>query len=91
MFDGRTGRRLFEDSVLLDYCDKKLHIKDTFRIISGSGEIPRFTYFRVAPAGCDLTTEKTDCWMKVKADFGIAQTDIPVCSGYEDAEGRWES
>jgi len=92
VFDVRTGRKLFEDSSLLDYYQKTQHIKNAFRITSRSDQIPRLTYLRVVRAGCDLKTEKTDCWNKVRAEFGITQTDIPVCSRYEQAEGRsWES
>ena len=89
VFDVRTGRKLFEDSSLLDYYKKKLHIKDTFRITSGPDEIPRFTYFRVVPAGCNLKAQQWECWKKVRVQFGITQTDLPVCSGYEQAD--WES
>ncbi len=90
-FDVRTGRKLFEDSSLLDYYQKTLHIKNAFRITNWAGQIPRLTYFRVVRAGCDLRIEQADCWNKVRAQFGITQTDMPVCSGYEQAEGSWES
>ena len=43
VFDVRTGRKLFEDSSLLDYYQKTLHIKNAFRITSGADQIPRFT------------------------------------------------
>jgi hypothetical protein len=91
-FDVRTGRKLFEDSSLLDYYQKKHHIKNAFRITSGADQIPRLTYLRVVRAGCDLKTEQADCWNKVRAEFGIKQTNIPICSRYQQAEGRsWES
>ena len=90
-FEVSTGRKLFEDSSLLDYHQKTLHIKNAFRITGRADEIPQLTYFRVVGAGCDLRTEKADCWNKVRAEFGITQTDIPVCSGYEQAEGNRES
>jgi hypothetical protein len=91
VFDVRTGRKLFEDSSLLDYYQKTLHIKNAFRITNGADQIPQLTYLRVVRAGCDLRTEQADCWNKVRAKFGITQTDIPVCSRYEQAERSWES
>jgi len=90
-FNVGTGRKLFEDSSVLDYYQKKLHIKDAFHITSGVDQVPVLTYFRVVPAGCDLKTEQWDCWNKVRAEFGIVQTEIPACIRYEQAEGKWES
>jgi len=91
VFDVRTGRKLFEDCSLLDSNQTTLQIKDAFRIANGADQIPRLTYLRVARAGCDLKTERPDCWNKVRAEFGITQTEIPACSGYEKAQGRIES
>ena len=92
VFEVRTGRKLFEDSSLLDYYQKKLHIKNAFRITSGPDQIPQLTYLRVVRAGCDLKTEQAVCWNKVRAEFGITPTNMPDCSGYEQAAGRnWES
>jgi hypothetical protein len=91
VFDVGTGRKRFEDSALLDYYRKTLHLKNVFHITGGIDEISQLTYFRVVRAGCDLKTEKANCWNKARSKFGITQTDIPVCSGYEQAEGKWES
>jgi hypothetical protein len=89
IFEVGTGRKLFEDSSILDYYQKRLHIKQAFQITSGTDPIIRLNYFRVARAGCNLKFEKAACWNKVRTDFGITQTDIPVCTGYEHA--NWES
>lgn len=91
VFDVRTGRKLFEDSSLLAFYQKKLHIKNVFRVTSGADQIPQLTYLRVVRAGCDLKTGQADCWNKVRAEFRIPQTEIPVCSKHEQAEGSWES
>jgi hypothetical protein len=88
VFDVRTGRKLFEDSSLLDYYEKELHIKKSFHIAE-TDQIIRLTYLRVVRAGCNLKAEQADCWNKVRAKLGIAQTAIPVCSRYEKAD--WES
>jgi hypothetical protein len=88
-FDSGTGRKLFEDSSLLDYYQKTLHLKNVFRVTSEADQNPRLTYLRVARAGCNLKAEQWECWNKVRAQFGIGQTDIPVCSRYEQAD--WES
>jgi hypothetical protein len=88
VFDVGTGRKLFEDSSLLD--QKELHIKNAFRITSGADQIIRLTYLRVVRAGCNLKIEQADCWNKIRAAFGITQTEIPVCSRYEQA-ADWES
>lgn len=91
VFEVRTGRKLFEDSSLLDYNQKTLHIKDAFRITNGPDQIPRLIYLRIVRAGCDLKTERSDCWNRVRVEFGITQTEIPACTGYEKAQGRLES
>jgi hypothetical protein len=91
VFDVRTGRKLFEDSSLLDYYQKTLHIKNTFHVTSGADQIPRLAYLRVVRAGCDLKAEQANCWNKVRTEFGLTQTEIPVCSRYEQAVGRSES
>ncbi len=91
IFDVRTGRKLFEDSSLLAYYQKKLHINNAFRIASGGEQLSLLTYFRVVRAGCDIKTELGGCWNRVRAKLGITQTDMPVCSRYENAEGKWES
>jgi len=88
-FDSGTGRKLFEDSSLLDYYQKTLHLKSVFRVTSEADQNPRLTYLRVARAGCNLKAEQWEFWNKVRAQLGITQTDIPVCSGYEKAD--WES
>jgi hypothetical protein len=88
-FDSGSGRKIFEDSLLLDYYQKELHLKNIFHITSDADQNPLLTYFRVARAGCNLKAEQLECWNKVRAQFGITQTDIPVCSGYEKAD--WES
>jgi hypothetical protein len=90
VFDGKTGRKLFEDASLDDYYQKTLQIKNAFRISGGADHITRLTYLRVARAGCNLKTGQADCWNKIRAEFGITQTDIPVCSRYEKA-ADWES
>jgi hypothetical protein len=89
IFEVGTGRKLFEDSSILDYYQKRLHIKEAFQITGGTDPIIRLNYFRVARAGCNLKFEKAACWNKVRTDFGITQTDIPVCTGYEHA--NWDS
>ena len=91
VFDVRTGGKLFEDSSLLDYYKKTLHIKNVFHITSLADQIPQLAYFRVVRAGCDLKTEQVDCWNKIRVEFGITQTDLPICSDYEQAEDTWES
>jgi hypothetical protein len=91
IFDVRTGRKLFEDSSLLAYYQKKLHIHNAFRIASGGEQNSLLMYFRVVRAGCDIKTEQAGCWNRVRAKLGITQTDMPVCRRYEHAEGKWES
>ena len=91
IFDVKTGRKLFEDSSPLDYYQKMLHMKNAFYIASGGEQNSLLTYFRVVPAGCDLRTEEADCWNKIRAKFGIKQTDKPVCDGYKKTSQMWES
>ena len=88
-FDVGTGRKLFEDSSLLDYSQEQLQIKNAFQVSTESDQTLRLTYFRVVRAGCNLKAEQWDCWNKVRAELGITQTDKPICSRYEKAD--WES
>jgi hypothetical protein len=89
VFDVRTRRKVFEDSSVLDHYLKTLHIENAFRITSRADQVPKLNYLRVVRAECSLRKEQADCWNKVRAEFGIRQTDTPVCSGYEHAD--WES
>lgn len=91
VFDVGTGRKLFEDSSPLDYYLKRLHIKNAFRIASGGENNFLLTYLRVVRAGCDLRTERADCWHNVRGKFGIEQPDMPVCISDEKAAGERES
>lgn len=90
VFDAKTAQKLFEDASLLDYSRKTLQIKNAFRISAGADQITRLTYLRVVRAGCNLRTGQADCWNKVRHEFGITQTEIPVCSRYEQ-QSDWES
>jgi hypothetical protein len=58
VFDVGTGRKLFEDSSLLDYAQEKLQIKNAFRIPSGADQITWLTYLRVVRAGCNLRQDR---------------------------------
>ena len=89
VFDTKTGRKVFEDASLLEYYQKTLQINNVFRI-SGVADQTQLTYLRVVRAGCNLKTGQADCWGKVRAKFGVAQTEIPVCSSYEQ-RADWES
>jgi hypothetical protein len=92
VFDVVTEQKLFEDSSLLDYHQKILSIDTAFRFSSSEAEPrPRMSYFRVVRAGCDLKTERAGCWNKLRSEYGIPQTDVPICRNYEQAEGIWES
>ena len=90
-FDPKTGQKLFEDSFLLEYYQKILHIKNVFRVTSGGDQNPRLTYFRVVRAGCDLHAEPADCWNKVRTEFDATQTEIPVCRDYDKPDENWGS
>jgi hypothetical protein len=90
VFDIKTGRKIFEDASLLEYYQKEQHLKNAFRITREADQIIRLTFLRVVRAGCNLKTGHAKCWNKVRAEFGIRQTDIPFCSRYEQA-ADWES
>ena len=90
VFDAKTGRQVFEDSSLLEYYQKTLQIKDVFRISGVADQTTQLNYLRVVRAGCNLKTGQADCWGKIRAKFGVTQTEIPVCSRYEERDD-WES
>ena len=92
VFDAATGKKLFEDSTLPDFSMKAPPgVRIAFRISSGSDGIARLSYLRVVRAGCSLSKEPAECWRKVRSDFGVTQTDIPACIGYEDKDRSRES
>lgn len=90
VFDATTGRKIFEDASLLEYYQKTLQIKNVFRISGAADQITRLTYLRVVRGGCNLKTGQADCWGKIRARFGVKQTEIPVCTKYEE-RADWES
>lgn len=90
VFDTKTGRKIFEDASLLEYYQKTQQIRNVFRISGAVDQITRLTYLRVVRGGCNLKTGQADCWGKIRAKFGVTQTEIPVCTTYEQ-QPDWES
>lgn len=89
VFDARNGRKVFEDSVLFRYYIEKLNITTVFHVNTDVDQAVKLDYYRGVRPGCNLNGQETDCWKLARASFGITQTDIPACIGYEQAD--WES
>jgi hypothetical protein len=90
IFDAKTGRKVFEDDSLAEYYQKTVQIKNVFHISGVADQITPLNYLRVVRGGCNLKTGQADCWGKIRAEFGVTQTEIPVCTRYEE-RADWES
>lgn len=91
VFDVSTRRKVFADSSRPIPSPKALHTKETFRISREADQTLRLVYVRVVHPECDLNTDAAGCWKKARVMFGIAQTDMPVCNGYETVREKLDS
>lgn len=90
VYDTKTGRKIFEDSVAIS-AEPDAAFTSQFHISVGTNHQIALRYFRVVTADCDLTSERTGCWNRIRAKYDITESTVPVCRGYEHADGKWDS
>jgi hypothetical protein len=94
VYDARTGTKIFQDSAFdATWLHNKV-VASPFnrpRVASAPHDQVSLKYLRVVEADCDLHTEKASCWEQVKKRLALKNTQMPVCSGYQDIQTRWVS
>jgi hypothetical protein len=94
VYDSGTGKKIFEDSAyevkwakkkVVDAPFNRLQVKKT-----SDGRLS-LKYVRVVEADCDLHTEKTACWQKVRDKLELKNAQAPVCSDYKGKPTPWVS
>lgn len=96
VYDSGTGKKIFEDSAY-ESRGSRGHKKvvdapfNRLRFSKTSDGRLSLRYLRVVEADCDLYTEKTSCWQKVKTQFSLNNTQAPTCSDYKGKPTHWPS
>jgi|ERR1700723_1320447 len=91
VYDVKIDKKIFRDSA---YIPPQQADSSPFNHLRFSGSEDRgltLTYLRVVEADCDLHTEKTACWERVRKKLELKNSPIPVCTGYENVSSRWIS
>ena len=94
VYDSRTGEKVFEDNAYeARMWNGKLRAPESvfnaLRVSQAAEGPTTLVYLRVVEGGCDLHSEGSDCWEKIRRKFGIKSTEMPVCINYEETRGRW--
>jgi hypothetical protein len=86
VYDSRTKTKVFEDS----YHDTRIFRRTVesspfnhMRVIEGNNGQFILKYLHVVEVGCDLHTEKSSCWERVRKKLKLQSTEMPTCTGYE--------
>lgn len=87
IFDWKTGKKLFQDSVLfwnsgpVESDIEFSHIPD--------GKIS-MSYLRVVEARCSIPKDGMTCWDKFREKFGLPLAPLPKCTGYyQQGQKKW--
>jgi hypothetical protein len=94
VYDFKSGKKIFEDSAYDSSMWTKKVTSSPFNHLIFSGDHDNnltMTYLRVVEADCDLHSEKTACWEKVKKKLELKDAQMPVCTGYENISSRYAS
>jgi len=77
VYDSLTGTKIFEDSA--DYrASSSSHVD-----VVSTSEAYVLRYRRVVATSCDLNSEGTPCWNRIRAEHALPGADMPRCTGYE--------
>lgn len=94
VYDSKTGTKVFEDS----YHDTTIFNQKVasspfnhMRVFEEKNGQYSLRYLRVVEAKCDLHTEKSSCWERVRRKLKLQSTEIPTCIRYEGISTRFES
>jgi hypothetical protein len=94
VYDSQTETKVFEDS---DHDPSIFNRKvesspfNHMRLFEGRNGQFSLKYLRVVEVGCDLQSEKSSCWERVRKMLELQDTEMPTCSGYKGISTRWES
>ncbi len=91
IYDFRTAKKIFRDASGM--WTQKVP-GSPFNNFSFNGDRDSdftITYLRVVEVNCDLHAEKTACWEKVKKKLSLKDSQMPVCTGYENISSRYPS
>lgn len=87
IFDWKTGKKLFEDSVL--FWNSGPVDPDIEFSYTPDGNIS-MSYLRVVEAGCSIPKDEMTCWDKFREKFGSPLATVPKCTGYyPQGEKKW--
>jgi hypothetical protein len=94
VYDSKTRTKVFEDS----YHDTSIFNRKVasspfnhMRIFEGKNGQFSLKYLRVVEANCDLHTEKSSCWERIRKKLELQSTELPVYTGYKGISARAES
>lgn len=90
IYDARTGRQIFEDSAHLRD-ERTPTASDRFQIARDDRHQIVLKYLRVVSATCNVATDGSKCWNRIRVKHGIPEGKEPVCSGYEHPDPHWVS
>ncbi len=95
VYDSRTETKVFEED---SYHDTTLFNQKAenspfnhMRVIEGRDGQFTLKYLRVVEADCDLHSEKSSCWERVRKTLKLQTTEAPTCTGYQAISTRFES
>lgn len=94
IYDFRTGNKIFRDSAYDSGMWTKKPASSPFNHLRFRGTQDgdfTMTYLRVVEADCDLHTEKSACWERVRKRLELKSVQMPVCTGYEEISSRYVS
>ncbi len=94
VYDFRTSKKIFTDSAYSSGMWTQKVPSSPFNHLRFTGDKESdltMTYLRVVEAGCDLHSETTPCWEKVRRKLGLKDAPLPVCTGYENISSRYTS
>ena len=87
IYDSQTKTKVFEED---SYHDTAIFMQkeesspfNHMRVIEGKDGQFTLKYLRVVEADCDLHSEKSSCWERVRKQLKLHTTEMPKCIRYE--------
>jgi hypothetical protein len=95
VYDSQTKTKVFEED---SYHDTTLFGQKAesspfnhIRVLEGKNGQFILKYLRVVEAGCDLHSEKSSCWERVRKKLKLQNTEMPTCTRYGGISSHSES
>jgi hypothetical protein len=87
IFDWKTGKKLFQDSVL--FSNSGPVDADIEFAYAPDGKMS-MSYLRVVEGDCSVPKDGITCWNKFREKFGLPLAPVPKCTGYyKEGEKKW--